>query len=109
MAFSAFCWKGITFGLLLPNSEVCIVKICSLYNCTFGSFGIGAVLKLLLSFGHGFESHSGPVFFPFVFGLVIIIIYSNLDLYRGTLVLPKKRVVIFLVAIQYYRTPGDQR
>ena len=88
---------------------MCIVKICSLYNCTFDSVGIGAALKPCMHFDHAFESHSGHVLFPFVCGLVIIIIYANLDLHTGTLVLPIKRVVIFLVAIQYYRTPGDQR
>ncbi len=88
---------------------MCIVKICSLYSCTFSSVGIGADLKPGLYFDHGFESHSGHVLFPFVCSLVIIIIYANPDLHTGTLVLPIKRVVIFLVAIQYYRTPGDQR
>ncbi len=63
----------------------------------------------MLYFDNGFEFHSGHVPFPFPCSLVIIIIYPNLNLHTGTLVLPIKRVVIFLVAIQYYRTPGDQR
>ncbi len=53
-------------GMLLPNSKLCIIKICSLYSCTFSSVGIGAALKPWLYFGHGFVSHSGHVLFPFV-------------------------------------------
>ncbi len=70
--------------MLLPNPKVCIEKIFQAYTCTTRSLGLGVALKPL----SWVRIPHWSVLFPFVFSLLIIIFYANLDLHTGSLVLP---------------------